>query len=104
MARNNKAFFFNYLLKKQTILLFPQIVFAGIIVLATIRFHGSFFVHDMPAKSRQALLLCGPHFALIHLKTIQRRKKAEIMHREDAYALTAEQAYIPYSLAKHVTI
>ena len=39
-----------------------------------------------------------------HFKSYTGKEMADVMHKEDAYALTADQAYIPYSLAKHVTI
>ena len=39
-----------------------------------------------------------------HFENYTGKEMVEFMHREDAYALTAEQAYIPYALAKHVTI
>ncbi|MBR4902894.1 MAG: DUF4065 domain-containing protein [Victivallales bacterium] len=39
-----------------------------------------------------------------HFKSYTGKEMADVMHKEDAYVLTADQAYIPYSLAKHVTI
>ena len=41
---------------------------------------------------------------IVHFQSFTGKEMAECMHREDAYALTADQGYIPYSLAKRVTI
>ena len=41
---------------------------------------------------------------IVSFQAFTGKEMAECMHREDAYVLTADQAYIPYSLAKHVTI
>jgi putative zinc finger/helix-turn-helix YgiT family protein len=41
---------------------------------------------------------------IVSFQAFTGKEMAECMHKEDAYVLTADQAYIPYSLAKHVTI